>query len=127
MDGGNVGAGHFFCVAWPDVKNIRHGAVESGNGNGLVGRSVLTNANTVVGGNVNLLEALKRGHAHTSSGVQVEDKVGACHGDKSAFVEGRKPVGDGAHGVLANTVVDISTAVVSVQLTSSLEFGLVLH
>jgi hypothetical protein len=81
----------------------------------------------MLSGDVDLLEALKRGHAHTGSSVQVENKVGTRHGDKSAFVECRKSVGDGAHGVLADTVVDISTAVVSVQAASSLEFGLVFH
>lgn len=87
-------------------------------------RPILTDADTVVSGDMDLLEALKRSHAYTSSSVQVEDKVRARHRDKCAFVEGRKPVGDGAHGMLADAVVYISTAVASVQIAGRSEFRL---
>ena len=114
LDGGDVGASHFFGVAGTDVENVGHSAVEGSHGDGLMRRSVLTDPDAVVSGDVDLLEALKRGHAHSGGSVQMEDKVCGCHGDEGAFVEGSESVGDGAHGVLTDTVVDVSTAVVSI-------------
>lgn len=63
---------------------------------------------------MDLLEALECCHAYGCCCVQVEDKICACHGDECAFVKGGKPVRNGAHGVLANAVVNISAAVVSI-------------
>lgn len=69
LDGGDVGASHFFGVAWTDVKNIGHGAVKGSNGDGLVRRAILANTDAVVSGDVDFLEALERRHAHSGGGV----------------------------------------------------------
>ena len=89
-----------------------------------MGRPVFTNSDAVVGGDVNLLEVLECGHTYSGSAIQVEDKVCARHRDKCSFVEGCKSVGYGAHGMLANTIVDISTTVVSAKATNSLKVRL---
>lgn len=121
---GDVGRSCFFGITWTDEKKIGHSSPKGSNSDGLMCRSVFANTDAVVGDDVNLLEALESGHTDGGSGIQVEDEVGTCHRNKSSLVESRKPIGGGAHGMLANTVVDIAATVVSVKAARSSEFGL---
>jgi hypothetical protein len=124
LDSSNVCASHFFGIAWPDVEKIRHCAPEGCNGNRLVCRTILANADAVVRGNVDLLEALECGHAYRSSSVQVEDEICTRHGDKCAPVEGGETVCYRAHCMLADTIVNISTIVIPVETAGCSEVGL---
>lgn len=69
LEGGDEGAGRLLAVAGADVEDVGHGAVEGGQGDGLVGWAVLAGADGVVGGDVDLLEVLEGAHADTGGGV----------------------------------------------------------
>ncbi|TKW48581.1 hypothetical protein CTA1_4129, partial [Colletotrichum tanaceti] len=123
-DGGDEGAGDLLRVAGADVEGVGHGAVQGRQGDGLVGGAVLAGADAVVGGDVDLLEALQRGHADGRRGVEVEHEEGAGDGEEGPLPEGGQAVGDGAHGVFANAVVDVAAGVVAVEVAGGPELGL---
>ena len=117
-------AGGFFCVAGADVEEIGHGAVEVCEGNGLMGRTVLAGADGVVCGDVDGLKVLEGAHADGGGGVDVEHEKGGCDGEVGALVEAGETVGDGGHGVFADTVVNVATGVAAIDAALGFEIGL---
>ncbi|MFN8664430.1 MAG: hypothetical protein U0075_21300 [Thermomicrobiales bacterium] len=77
----------------------------------LVGLGHLTHRDAVVRENENDLEIRKRGQAHRQAHTVREDQEGRREGDGATV--GRDAIGDAAHGVLANTEVDVAAGVSS--------------
>ncbi|TKW51862.1 hypothetical protein CTA1_1112 [Colletotrichum tanaceti] len=94
LHGQHEGAGRLLAVAGPDVEQIRHGAVEGGQRDGLVGRAVLAGADGVVGRDVNLLEALEGSHADSGGGVLGGENGDVRRADHQVVEAGRDGVAD---------------------------------
>lgn len=109
--GGQPGARDLLGVAGAELEQVRHGAVEGRDLDGLVGGAVLADGDGVVCGDVDDLEVLQRGHADGGRGVEGEDEEGGGDGDEGAGVVGREAIGDGGHGVFARAVVDVAAGV----------------
>lgn len=89
-----------------------------------MGRAVLAGANGVVRGDVDGLEVLDGAHADGGGGIDVEHEEGRCDGEVGAFVEAGEAVGDGGHGVFADTVVNVAAGVAAVDTALGFEVGL---
>lgn len=124
LEGGDKCSRRLFRVARPDVEEVRHGAVQGRQGDGLVGRAVLSGADGVVGGDVDGLEALQGAHAHAGGGVYVEHEEAGRDGEDGALGEGGEAVGDGRHGVFADAPVDVAAGVGAVDAAGCFEGGL---
>ena len=86
--------------------------------------TVLAGADRVVCRNMDLMQALERCHAYSGRGVDIKDEEGACYGQECPLVERREAVGNGAHGVFTDAVVDITATVLAVQVARGPKRGL---
>lgn len=93
---------------------------EPGDGlNRLVGGSILTESDGVVGGNPDDLVVRESGESDGTGGVRDEVEEGSAEGNDGTV--GVETVHDGTHGVLSDTVSEVSTAVVSETSLGGLE------
>ena len=62
------------------------------------------------------LQMLQRTHPYGWSSIQIEHEKGRRDGDKGAGSKRCYTVGDGSHGVFANTKVNIAARIVAVDV-----------
>jgi hypothetical protein len=86
--------------------------------------SILTHADRIVRGRMNDLELLECPHANSRRGVEVEHEKGGCHWNDGVGREGGDAVGNGAHGVLADAVMQIAACVVACYAAGCFEVRL---
>lgn len=75
-------------------------------------------------GDVDTLEFLEGAHAYGGCAVDVEHEEGRRYGDDGLSGICGHAVGDGAHGVLSDSPVDVSSCVVTIDAAFCLEIGL---
>ncbi len=91
-------------IRGPDEAQFGHGPQGGQMLDGLVGGTVLSEADRVVGPRIDDVLVGERADPHRAAHVVAEDEEGAAHRDDAAM--GRHPVHDPAHTVLAYAVVD---------------------
>mmetsp|Transcript_3135 Transcript_3135/g.3682 ORF Transcript_3135/g.3682 Transcript_3135/m.3682 type:complete len:669 (-) Transcript_3135:198-2204(-) len=119
-----VGSGRLLGIARAHHVEVGHGAEAGDDLNGLVGRAVLADADRIVGPDVRDGKVRESGDADGAHHVAREDKEGGARGAVKA-VEANA-VEDGAHGVLADAVVEVAASIVVLgEVTDALEVVLV--
>ena len=114
VDGDAPGLCGFVGVGRADHAQLRHRPHGGQLLDGLVGRSVLTEPDGVVGPVVDDVRLAQGGQAHGRTHVVAEAEEGAAEGEDAAVQ--RHSVEDGAHAVLADAEVEQTAAGVVVRL-----------
>lgn len=134
-------ADHFLSVGRSDVVEIGKGTEKKRERDRLVGRSVLADTDGVVSGNGDESKLHQSGHSERRSGVKPEDEVtrhdavgtksaiavvlfgrGLDHSrDDGTLVPSGETVGGSHHGMLSDTVSDLSTRIIAIARLGVLE------
>ncbi|KAH3669314.1 hypothetical protein OGAPHI_001435 [Ogataea philodendri] len=97
--------------------HVRHGSEQGRRLHRLMGWSVFSLVDGVVSSDVDGLELLQASHSDGWSSVKVEHKERGRDWQEGALVVGSQSVGNGAHGMLSDTVLNVSTREVSSKTT----------
>ena len=108
VDGDPPGLGRLVGVGRPDHPQVGHGPHRGQLLDGLVGGTVLAQADGVVGPRVDDVDVGEGGHPYRAPHVVAEDEEGAA--DRQGPAMGGHAVHDPAHAVLADAVVDQAAA-----------------
>jgi hypothetical protein len=80
----------------------------------------------IVRGSMDDLKPLQCAHSHSWSCVKIEHEEGGGDRNEGIGCIGCQAVGDGAHGVLSHTIVDVSSTVVAGDAARCLQVGLII-
>lgn len=117
-DSGVVGGAGLVAVGRTPNHAVRQGTEVGQSFDRLVGRTVLTETDGVVGSDVDDADAGEGGQTKSTSGIGDEVEESTTGGDDGAV--GSKTVHNGSHGVLTHTVADVATG----PLTNAVDGGL---
>ena len=107
LHGSGVGSSGLVSITRADGQHVRHGTEGGQVLDRLMGRSVLSQSNRVVGHHVDNTGLRKGRHTHGIPHVIREDEEGSAVRDKSRGVKSNS-VADGSHGVLAHSKADVA-------------------
>lgn len=109
QDADKVGGRGLVTVSRPPESKVGESSEPSSCLNGLVGRSVFTETNGVVGGNVKDSEVRQGGKSDGTGGVR--DEVKESGTERNDTTVGSDTVTDGSHTMLPDTKSEVSTSV----------------
>lgn len=118
-DGGVVGSAGLVAVGGTPNHAIREGTEVGQSFDRLVGRTVLTQTDGVVGSDVDDADAGEGGQTKSTGGIGDEVEESTTGGDDGAV--GSKTVHNGSHGVLTHTVADVATGPLANAVDGGLE------
>lgn len=119
-----VGSAGLVAVGGTPDHAVRQGTEVSQGLDGLVGRAVLTQADGVVGSNVDDADARQSRQTDGTSGVGDEVQESTTSGDDGTV--GGQTVHDGSHGVLTHTVAEVAARPLTNAVLRGLEVNGVL-
>ena len=70
------------------------------------------------------LELLQRAHSNSRGCIEVEHEERGCGGNERIGSESSQTIGDGTHGVLTHTIVNVPAAIITGNTASCLQIRL---
>mmetsp|Transcript_1952 Transcript_1952/g.3242 ORF Transcript_1952/g.3242 Transcript_1952/m.3242 type:complete len:555 (+) Transcript_1952:126-1790(+) len=103
----HIGTLGLTAVSRAEHKQVGHGAQRVQHLHRLVGGPVLAQTDAVVSHDVQDAHVRQSAHTHGAQGISDEVQEGRAEGSDTAV--GEEAVGDGGHGVLSHSVVEVAT------------------